>query len=47
MVVMAENPLDPKPKPKVSSARLLIWLGVAVVALYSIITGIIGVMHNG
>ena len=44
---MEENPLDPKPKPKVSNARLLIWLGVGVVAVYSIVSGIIGVMNHG
>lgn len=44
MSYLPKEPQDPK---KPTSARLLLWIGVAGVAVYSIIQGIIGISHNG
>jgi hypothetical protein len=41
---LPKEPDDPK---KVSSKRLLLWIGVAGVAVYSIIQGIIGISQHG
>lgn len=44
MSYLPKEPRDPK---KVSNSRLLIWLGVGAVAVYSIIQGIIGISQHG
>lgn len=44
---MSQQSLEPKDPKKVSNSRLLIWLGVGGVAVYSIIQGIIGISHHG
>lgn len=42
--------LPPEPgkkKPKVSTARITIWIVVGVVAVYMIVTGLVGVIAKG
>ncbi len=38
------EPTDPK---KPSRTRLMLWIGVAGVGVYSIIQGVIGIMQHG
>ncbi|HEY0258240.1 MAG TPA: hypothetical protein VGC18_00180 [Lacisediminihabitans sp.] len=41
---LQKEPTDPK---KASRIRLVLWIAVSGIAIYSIVTGIIGIMHNG
>lgn len=44
---MSYLPPEPKDPKKVSTARLLIWIGAGGFAVYMIISGIIGVVQHG
>jgi hypothetical protein len=40
-------PGEEKKKPAISTSRIAIWVGVTGVALYLIITGLVGVVTKG
>jgi len=44
---MSYLPPEPKDPKKPSTTRVVLWIAVAGVALYSIIQGIVGVIANG
>jgi hypothetical protein len=35
------------PKPKLTATRIVIWLAVAAVGLYLVISGIVGILAKG
>ncbi|WP_255461142.1 hypothetical protein [Glaciihabitans sp. INWT7] len=39
--------LEPQDPKKPSHTRLMLWIGVAGVGVYSIIQGVIGIMQHG
>jgi hypothetical protein len=41
-----ELPDDPK-KPKLTTTRIVIWIAVAAVGLYLVISGIVGILAKG
>ncbi len=44
---MTVPPVEPKDPKKPSTTRIMLWVGVAGVGLYSIVQGIIGIMRHG
>jgi hypothetical protein len=44
---MSYLPKEPPDKKKVSTTRLVLWIAVAGVAVYSIIQGVIGIAAHG
>lgn len=44
---MSFLPPEPKDPKKVSTSRLLIWLGAGGIAVYMIIQGVVGVITHG
>jgi len=44
---MSYLPPEPKDPKKPSTTRVMIWIGVAGVGVYSIIQGIIGIIQHG
>jgi hypothetical protein len=44
---MSYLPKEPKDPKKVSTSRLLIWIGAGGIGVYMIIEGIIGVVSHG
>jgi hypothetical protein len=45
--MMSYLPPEPKDPKKPTTTRLVIWIAVAGVAVYSIIQGIIGIVQHG